>query len=122
MQETLDLALDLNCEFANLYSAMAYPGSPLFTMAMAEGWKLPEKWSGYSQHSVDSTPLPTKYLPASEVLKFRDEAFLKYFRDPGYLDMIQKRYGAETVAHIHAMTQHKLDRQLVTSVAGKSAA
>ena len=26
MQETLDLALDLNCEFANFYSAMAYPG------------------------------------------------------------------------------------------------
>ena len=26
MQQTLDLALDLNCEFANFYSAMAYPG------------------------------------------------------------------------------------------------
>ena len=26
MQETLDLALELNCEFANFYSAMAYPG------------------------------------------------------------------------------------------------
>ena len=26
MQATLDLALNLNCEFANFYSAMAYPG------------------------------------------------------------------------------------------------
>src|SRR5204863_6207548 len=26
MQQTLDLALDLNCEFGNFYSAMAYPG------------------------------------------------------------------------------------------------
>ncbi len=30
MQQTLDLAVELNCEFANFYSAMAYPGSPLF--------------------------------------------------------------------------------------------
>jgi anaerobic magnesium-protoporphyrin IX monomethyl ester cyclase len=30
MQETLDLALELNTEFANFYSAMAYPGSPLY--------------------------------------------------------------------------------------------
>jgi anaerobic magnesium-protoporphyrin IX monomethyl ester cyclase len=121
MQETLDMALDLNCEFANLYSAMAYPGSPLYTMALTEGWQLPEKWSGYSQHSVDSTPLPTKYLPASEVLKFRDEAFLKYFRAPSFLNMIQSRFGAETVEHINAMTQHKLERQLVKN-AGKAAA
>ena len=51
MQRTLDLALDLNCEFANFYSAMAYPGSPLYEQALALGWALPEKWSGYSQHA-----------------------------------------------------------------------
>lgn len=27
MQETLDLALELNCEFVNFYTVMAYPGS-----------------------------------------------------------------------------------------------
>ncbi|MFQ5788246.1 MAG: B12-binding domain-containing radical SAM protein, partial [Thermodesulfobacteriota bacterium] len=27
MRETLNMAIDLNCEFANFYSAMAYPGS-----------------------------------------------------------------------------------------------
>ena len=30
MQATLDLAMELSCEFANFYSAMAYPGSPLY--------------------------------------------------------------------------------------------
>src|SRR6185436_13898454 len=49
MQRTLDLAIDLNCEFANFYSAMAYPGSALYTQALREGWALPESWSGYSQ-------------------------------------------------------------------------
>jgi len=46
MQETLDLALELNCEFANFYSAMAYPGSPLYRQAQEQGWPLPESWGG----------------------------------------------------------------------------
>ncbi len=61
MQRTLDLALELNCEFANFYSAMAYPGSPLYEQALGLGWALPEKWSGYSQHAVDTLPLPTRH-------------------------------------------------------------
>src|SRR5262249_10161523 len=42
MGETLDLAIELNCEFANFYSAMAYPGSHLYTLAVEKGWRLPE--------------------------------------------------------------------------------
>ena len=33
MQETLDLSLEINSEFANYYLAMAYPGSPLYIAA-----------------------------------------------------------------------------------------
>src|SRR5262249_37990826 len=75
MQETLDLALDLECEFANFYCAMAYPGSPLYHQALARGWRLPATWSGYSQHAVETLPLPTRHLPAGDVLRFRDDAF-----------------------------------------------
>ncbi|MBI4650464.1 cobalamin B12-binding domain-containing protein [Candidatus Desantisbacteria bacterium] len=42
MQETLDMAMDLNCEFANFYCAMAYPGSKLYDIAIREGWQLPK--------------------------------------------------------------------------------
>ena len=56
MQETLDLAMELKTEFANFYSAMAYPGSPLYRQAVANGWPLPATWSGYSQHAVDTLP------------------------------------------------------------------
>lgn len=118
MQETLDLALDLNCEFANFYCAMAYPGSALYTMAVEQGWQLPQTWSGYSQHSVDSAPLPTKYLPASEVLRFRDEAFKKYFGAPSYLNMIEQRFGMETVRDIQQMAGHDLDRDLLKTATG----
>ena len=44
MQETLDLALELNCEFANFYCTMAYPGSELYKDAIRESWDLPETW------------------------------------------------------------------------------
>jgi anaerobic magnesium-protoporphyrin IX monomethyl ester cyclase len=111
MQETLDMALDLNCEFANFYSTMAYPGSQLYRVALSKGWPLPKNWSGYSQHSVDTLPLPTKYLTAAEVLRFRDRAFQLYFTSPRYLDMIAQKFGEETAQHIQGMASHKLERQ-----------
>lgn len=114
MQATLDLALDLNCEFANFYSAMAYPGSPLYERAVRQGVPLPENWTGYSQHSRDCLPLPTRYLPARQVLRFRDEAFLRYYTDPSYLEMIRSRFGPDTVAQIEQMTRCRLERDLLT--------
>ena len=113
MQDTLDLALELKCEFANFYSAMAYPGSPLYGQALALGWTLPDTWSGYSQHAVDTLPLPTRHVPAADVLGFRDRAFNVYFTDPAYLEMIRRKFGAETVEHINQMTAHRLERMHV---------
>lgn len=113
MLATLNLALDLNCEFANFYSAMAYPGSPLYTQAIKEGWELPKEWSGYSQHSYDCTPLDTKTLSSAEVLDFRDRAFRTYFTSPSYLYMVGEKFGLEAEAHIEDMTAQTLDRQLL---------
>ena len=113
MQQTLDLALELNCEFANFYSTMAYPGSQLYELALKEGWPLPERWLGYSQHAVDTLPLPTKHLSAAEVLRFRDHAFQVYFTSPRYLEMIARNFGADTVQHIREMTSHRLVRNYV---------
>lgn len=113
MRETLELAQDLNCEFANFYSAMAYPGSPLYLTAQAKGWALPETWSGFSQHSFDCLPLPTDEVDAATVLAFRDEAFHAYFENTRYLDMVTQRFGWETRKHIEEMSQHRLRRKLL---------
>jgi anaerobic magnesium-protoporphyrin IX monomethyl ester cyclase len=98
MRATLDLALELNAEYANFYCAMAYPGSSLYRLALDKGWPLPERWSGYSQHSA-------------EVLRFRDQAFQAYFTDPRYLAMVERRFGLATVEHIREMTAHRLVRR-----------
>jgi anaerobic magnesium-protoporphyrin IX monomethyl ester cyclase len=115
MKATLDMSLELNCEFANFYCAMAYPGSQLYQLALREKWPLPKNWSGYSQHSVDTLPLPTKYLSSAEVLRFRDEAFYTYFKSEKYLSMVEKKFGKEAVQHIHEMTSKKLERELLKS-------
>ncbi|MBN9122097.1 MAG: radical SAM protein [Planctomycetes bacterium] len=114
MRATLDLALDLKCEFANFYSAMAYPGSPLYATAIARGVPLPQSWTGYSQHSRDCLPLPTRYLTAREVLKFRDAAFMEHYTDAGYLEMVGRRFGAKSVEDVRRMTAHRLERDLLT--------
>ena len=110
MQATLDLALELNCEFANFYSAMAYPGSQLYSMSIKEGWPLPQDWSGYSQHAVNTLPLPTKHLSGAEVLRFRDHSFHVYFNSPTYISMISEKFGSETARHVQEMASHKLVR------------
>ena len=122
MRQTLDLAIELNCEFANFYSAMAYPGSPLFRMAVENGWALPQTWSGFSQHSYDCLPLPTEKLSAAEVLKFRDAAFDRYFTTKRYLDMVTQKFGWTARKHIERMTSHKLQRQLLEPAGGMSEA
>lgn len=118
MQATLDLALEINSEWANFYCAMAYPGSHLYEHALKEGWELPQTWSGYSQYAVDTFPLRTKYLSGGEVLSFRDHAFQVYFSSSRYLDMVRQKFGEDTVRHIKEMTAHKLERKFIQKSEG----
>lgn len=113
MQATLDLALELQCEFINFYSAMAYPGSALYVQAKQHGWQLPENWSGYSQHSYDCLPLPTNHISAAEVLAFRDHAFHDYFDNEQYLDFVEDKFGVSTREHIEEMASTRLSRKLI---------
>ena len=110
MQETLDLSLEINSEWANFYCAMAYPGSALYQQALEKGLPLPQSWAGYSQLAKDTLPLPTKYINGKDVLAFRDHAFEIYFGSSKYQEMIEKKFGAETRAHIVEMLSNKIIR------------
>ncbi|HUC92004.1 MAG TPA: radical SAM protein [Paenibacillus sp.] len=111
MQQTLDLSIELNCEMANFYSAMAYPGSKLYDMALQDGLPLPESWLGYSQHAFETLPLPTKHVTAGEVLSFRDKAWQTYFTNPTYLQYVKDKFGEATHEHIVDMTKYELKRK-----------
>jgi len=110
MNETLALMTQVNAEWSNIYCAMAYPGSQLYTMAKDKGWPLPEDWQAYSQYARNTLPLPTKYLTSGQVLAFRDYAFDVYYKSPRYLNMIRQRYGEATMNHLIMMGSKSLIR------------
>lgn len=112
MQETLDLAKELNAEFANFYSVMAYPGSKLYDESLGQG-VLPDSWEGYSQHGYIAQPLPTKHLTAAQVLRFRDQAFDDYHTSPRYLEMMERTFGPQVIEHLNRMMLVKIRRKLL---------
>ena len=113
MNETLNLALELNTEMANMYPCQALPGSPMYFTAKKNKWKLPGTFEGYAFLSYESEPLPTKFLSSSEVLKFRDEAWNKYFTNPEYLNLIENRFGITERKNIEEMSKIKLKRKIL---------
>jgi radical SAM superfamily enzyme YgiQ (UPF0313 family) len=113
MQETLDLSLELCTSGWNAYAAMALPGSQLYADAVAKGYRLPEKYSGYSFHSYDSVCSETDSLKPWQILKFRDEAFNKYHMNEKFLERIKSKYGEKQVDNIKKMCEIVLKRRLI---------
>ena len=113
MKFTLDFAIETNSEMANFYSAMAYPGSPLYLDARAKNIPLPDNYSGFSQHSYETLNLPSNNLSAAEILKFGDYAWDKYHTNKSYLDLISKKFCIVAVENIINTTKIKLKRKLL---------
>ena len=113
MQNTLDFAIANKTEMVNFYCAMAYPGSPLHKTAREKGWKLPETYSGYSQHSYDMLNLSNDNLRAEEIMAFRDEAFVKYNTDPNYLQLLENKFGKSARLNMEETLKIKLKRKLL---------
>jgi len=113
MENTLKLGLEL-CTIAwNGYPAMALPGSKLYKDALDKNYELPDDYIGFSFHSYNTKPLRNEYLTSSEILKFRDEAFIKYHSYLPFLEKIEKRYGKKAIDNIQKMLEIKLKRKIL---------
>ena len=115
MKFTLDYALDTNSEMANFYSAMAYPGSPLFLDARNKNIPLPKSYAGFSQHSYETLNLPSKHLTSAQILSFRDFAWEKYHSNSKYLSLVEKKFGKPAVENIQSSLKIKLKRKILES-------
>jgi radical SAM superfamily enzyme YgiQ (UPF0313 family) len=113
MQQTLDLALELNTEMANMYPCQALPGSPLHVRAQQEGWALPDTYQGYGFLSYETVPLTPKNLTGSEVVRFRDSAWIKYHSNPKFLSLISKTFGESAMNGIKDLSAIKLKRKIL---------
>ena len=114
MQDSLDLARDLCCEYPNFYCTMPYPGSKLYSDCVRDGVELPDSWLGYTQLGYECHPMATKYLTPKEVLAFRDHAFDAFFENnDAYFENLRSKFGDEAVALVQGMLGHKLKRRLL---------
>ena len=113
MKNTLDFALSNKTGMVNFYSAMAYPGSPLFLQARKNGVKLPDTYVGYSQHAYETLNMANENLTAAEILRFRDYAWDKYNTDKNYLNLLENRFGVESKQNLESATKIKLKRKLL---------
>lgn len=113
MQETLDLAMELNTEMANMYPCQALPGSPMYHLAQRNHWDLPSSFEGYAFLSYECEPLRTKYVTAADVLRFRDDAWQRYFTNPAYLGLVETRFGSVERKNVEDMSRIRLKRKLL---------
>ncbi len=118
MQDTLNLAIELNPEFPSFFATMAIPGSDLYDIAKNNLIPLPDDkdgpgWIGYSSQGYEFLPLPTENLSSKEVLAFRDYAFNTFFKNPRYLKYMEDRYGKEVREHLEAMTEIQIQRRIL---------
>ena len=112
MERTYQFAVELDCEYANFYAMVAYPGTELEKLARATNWALPTGPSQYAQYSRDFLPLPTHALSATEVLRFRDRAWHEYHSRASYLELVRRRFGPRAVEDMIGATDRDLPRDL----------
>lgn len=113
MQATLDFALENPTEMTNMYSAMAYPGSPLHNQARIFNIDLPDTYSGYSQHSYDTLNLANDNLTAAEILAFRDYAWDTYHASPKYHQLMLEKFGQKALDELNDTRKVKLKRKIL---------
>ena len=113
MEATLQFAIDNPTEMANFYSAMAYPGSPLYNQARLFGQELPSTYSGFSQHSYDTLNLGNSHVSSSEILAFRDKAWDTYHSSEKYLNLLENKFGQKARDELDSTKTIKLKRKLL---------
>jgi radical SAM superfamily enzyme YgiQ (UPF0313 family) len=113
MEATLQFAIENPTEMANFYSAMAYPGSPLYNQARIFGQELPNTYSGFSQHSYDTLNLGNSHVSSSEILAFRDKAWDTYHSSEKYLNLLENKFGQKARDELDSTKKIKLKRKLL---------
>ena len=114
MEETYHLACELNGTYSNFYCTQALPGSELYRRAKANGYPLPERpggpgWIGHAQYSYESEPFyEGAALTPAQILKFRDEAHVGYYRRPEYRAKLlaDPKFGRTALNNIDAWISH----------------
>lgn len=114
MEETYQLLAELNTAAYNVYPCFALPGSPLYTEFKQNNPSvLPIDYEEYTFLGYNSKPLPTKYLSAAEVVRYRDEAWQRLHSKSSYLFLIERKFGQQARKNIEEMSKIRLRRKIL---------
>jgi len=113
MQQTLNLALELNTEMYNGYYCQNLPGSPLYLEAKRNNWELPTSFSEWSFHSYDAKPTKTNFISSADLVAFRDYAWQTYMKNPAYHALVKSKFGEEALSNIKEMASVPLKRKIL---------
>lgn len=100
MQQTLNLAKELNVEYANFFLTMPYPGTSLYQIALDKGYPLPAKWGQYGFFAPDAIPIRNKDLSPWDIIQFRDNAFNEYYHSDRYQNLVREVFGEKIVSFL----------------------
>lgn len=113
MKATFDLSLELCTSGWNAYAVMPLPGSQIYKESLDKGEYIPSNYLEYSFHAYETHPMHTRHLTNKEVLKYRDEAFIKYHTNSQFLQRIENKFGIEAAKNIIEMTNIRLKRKIL---------
>jgi len=105
LAETLELALDLDLDYAQFYCAAPWPGSDLYQEAQASGWIDNHGWASFDQsHAILNYP----HLSSDEIQSFRDRAVKAFYLRPRLIarTMIRFRKPSEAWRFLKAVRRY----------------
>lgn len=112
MQETLEFGMNLNTLGWNAYPAVALPGSQLYKDSLNNSFELPNNYDQFGFLSRKTLPMYNPNLTREQILKFRDEAFIKYHSSPNFLDKIENKFGTSAKENILKSLEIKIERDI----------
>ena len=88
MQASLDLAIELDVDFFQLFINTPYPGTAFFREALEEGWLVHQDWVRYGQAEVI---VEQPQLGAEEIYRFERYANRRFYLRPRAVFRLLKR-------------------------------
>jgi anaerobic magnesium-protoporphyrin IX monomethyl ester cyclase len=110
MQQTLDFSMSLNTAGWNAYPAVALPGSQLYKDSLNNSFELPNSYDQFGFHSKRTLPMYNPNLTRKEILKFRDEAYIKYHSSENFLNKIEQKFGLSARQNILNSLEIRIER------------
>lgn len=95
MEDTLNFALELDCDLFQLSINTPYPGTQLYSEAMERGMLIHQDWYKYGQGQV---LIDQPQLPIEDIYRFERLAFRRFYLRPKAIYRLLKRFS--TFRHI----------------------